>query len=284
MAVSVCVAYAGDDPKEDKVYIPEEGDFAVGFDAAPILGYIGNLFNGNQNNGFGALAGTPFTSGNDFFNGNIMPDVSIMGKYMFTDNLAVKMNVGLMISSRAERSYTRDDAAGLNNPLSEAKVIDTERYNRTGVSIMLGGEYRLGKRRIQGVLGAGLLFAAQNENLTNIYGNAMTAANQTPSTAITSTAGDGRVVKRRNDGANFYVGVTGSVGVDWFVAPKISLGAEVNISAYYMFGAQEYEEREWYNTLTSAVETKTNLLSPGDGRFVFGTESLGGALAITFWF
>ena len=34
---------------EKKVYLPEQGDIAIGFDAAPVLNYVGNLFNNTAN-------------------------------------------------------------------------------------------------------------------------------------------------------------------------------------------------------------------------------------------
>ena len=36
--------------KAPKVYLPEKGDWSIGFDVAPVLKYAGNLFNGNSNN------------------------------------------------------------------------------------------------------------------------------------------------------------------------------------------------------------------------------------------
>lgn len=287
--VSAGVMNAQDESKPEKVYIPEQGEFAIGFDASPLVRYVGNLFNGSAGNGFTGLSGTPFTYGYDYFRSDIMPDVSIMAKYMLTDEFALKANVGLLVRSSSDRSFIKDDAALLENPLSEAKVTDIQRTNRTGVSLMLGGEYRLGKKRIQGVFGAGVLFAMQNISEKYTYGNALTAVNQSPSTAISGTGGVSipsgyRLLKHANSDANFYTGLTASAGIEWFVAPKISIGAEVNISAYYLFGAEEYAVSEGYNSALAEVETRTDLISPGDSQFVFGTESLGGSLYMTFWF
>ena len=274
--------------KEQKQYLPEEGDWALGIDVVPILKYIGNAFNGtNGSNELSHVGGTPFTSGH-FGNQGLMPTVSIMGKYMLTDEWAVRANVGLMISSANDKAYSIDDKALLTNPFSEAKVVDGARYDRNGMSMLLGAEYRKGSRRIQGVFGAGLLFAFQNSKETYSWGNALTEINQSPTPhtfANMPTLPNGyRALTQNEAGSDFYLGVTGSAGVEWFVAPKIALGAEVNLSLYYIFGTQTYVESEGYNATLGKVETRTDLYAPGSNGIYFGTESLGGSLYMTFYF
>lgn len=274
--------------KQQKQYLPEEGDWALGIDVVPILKYIGNAFNGTDgSNGLDHVGGTPFTSGH-FGNQGLMPTVSIMGKYMLTDEWAVRANVGLMISSANDKAYSIDDKALAENPFSEAKVVDGARYDRNGMSMLLGAEYRKGSRRIQGVFGAGLLFAFQNSKETYSWGNALTEINQSPTShsfANMPTLPTGyRALKQNGAGSDFYLGLTGSAGVEWFVAPKIALGAEVNLSLYYIFGTQTYVESEGYNATLGKVETRTDLYAPGSNGIYFGTESLGGSLYMTFYF
>lgn len=273
--------------KAQKNYLPEEGDWALGIDVVPLLKYVGNAFNGNTSNELNGLSGTPFTKGTIFDDKTLMPDVSIMGKYLLTDEWALRANVGIMIRSKYERNYVRDDKAAALNPLSNDKVIDKAHYMKNGMSIMLGAEYRKGSKRVQGVFGAGLLFAFMNNKDTYTYGNEMTSINQDPtdlSPANDLIPAGYRVLTNNNDGSNFYTGITGSAGVEWFVAPKISLGAEVNLSIYYLFGNQRYVESEGYNALYQRVEKRTDLVSPGDRGFYLGTESLGGSLNMTFYF
>ena len=274
--------------KQQKQYLPEEGDWALGIDVVPILKYIGNAFNGTDgSNGLDHVGGTPFTSGH-FGNQGLMPTVSIMGKYMLTDEWAVRANVGLMISSANDKAYSPDDKALLTNPFSEANVVDRARYDRNGMSMLLGAEYRKGARRIQGVFGAGLLFAFQNSKETYSWGNALTEINQSPTShafANMPTLPTGyRALKQNGAGSDFYLGLTGSAGIEWFVAPKIALGAEVNLSLYYIFGTQTYVESEGYNATLGKVETRTDLYAPGSNGIYFGTESLGGSLYMTFYF
>ncbi len=272
--------------KQEKQYLPEEGDWAIGIDVVPVLQYIGNAFNGNTDNKIEYLGGEPFINNSTRFNSrSLMPDVSLQGKYMLTDEWALRANVGLMFRSIYDNRYTKDDQATMLNPLSENKVVDKAHRWRNGMSVMAGAEYRKGNRRVQGVFGFGLLFAFQNDKTTYSYGNNMTLINQTPTTSFDGIYSDNyRITKNNGNGSDFYTGITGSAGFEWFIAPKISLGAEVNLSLYYIFGNQNYIEKEGYNASTGKIEKRTELISPRYREFYIGTESLGGSLNMTFYF
>ncbi|MDE7374426.1 MAG: hypothetical protein K2M86_03740, partial [Odoribacter sp.] len=112
-----------------------------------------------------------------------------------------------------------------------------------------------------------------------------TGDEQTPPPATDEKPGlFSRPLTQFNKGANVYVGLTGSAGVEWFVAPKISLGAEVNLSLYYMLGKQTYLESESYNATLGRVEKRVELKSPGNRGFYMATECLGGSLSLNFYF
>lgn len=277
--------------KEKKQYLPEEGDWALGIDVVPVLRYIGNAFNGTiGTNDLTHVGGSPFTSGStNFRDRGLMPTVSFMGKYLLTDEWAIRANIGLMLSGENEKAYSTDDKAMLENPLSETKVIDKAHYSRNGMSLLLGAEYRKGSRRIQGVFGGGILFAFQNNKSTYTWGNALTEINQSPTShqfnnMPAAPVNGYRILKENGSGSDFYTGITGSAGFEWFIAPKIALGAEVNLSLYYVFGTQTYIESEGYNRTSQKIETRTDIDSPGDNGIYFGTESLGGSLYMTFYF
>ena len=259
--------------KAGKQRLPEAGDWAVGVNVLTLLKAVG----GNDLTAVNKFGGSvaPFTE-----------DVSILAKYMLTDKTALRANVGFMFGTDKQREYVQDDRALLDNPLGDDKVVDAQRINRNGMSLNLGMEFRKGSNRVQGVFGAGVLFAFEKTKYKYEYGNAMTDANQQPT--IYNWGGSGyangyRPLEVASDGT-FYAGLTGSVGVEWFVAPKISLGAEVNVVAYCQFGSQEYRKSEGYSTALGRVEERTDLTSPGDRGFHLGTESLGGALNMTFYF
>lgn len=274
--------------EKPKVYIPEQGDFAIAFDATPILSYVGNFFNGNVNNDAldKGLQGAPAMS--SVFSG---PVASVMAKYMLTDQLGVRANVGLLNRNTTSRSYVGNDSYAQfphdGDVGGEAQLIDTRKTKVSGGSITFGPEWRVGKRRVQGVFGVDVLMAYQNTNISYDWANAMTSVNQKPTSSWDADVwnGNSRIVEYYNDGYDFYAGLLGHVGVEFFVAPKIAIGAEVNVNAYWQFGKQEYMKSESFNASTDRVELRTDLVSPkGLKEFYFGTENLGGALYMAFYF
>lgn len=280
LTTSIAVAQESD----DKRYVPESGDFSIGIDVKPIFNYVGNLFNGTTENEIEEIGGQPVTGDNDDFEiDNIAPDVSIMGKYMLTDNWALRANIGIMLRSHTDRGYVKDDLAFINNPLSEAKLIDSRTKSRNGFSAMLGAEYHKGTRRVQGIFGFGLLVGCNQQKTVYNYANALTEINQYPTSFWNVSHGNNRVLSEKTQ-SNLFFGVSGSVGVEWFMAPKIALGAEVNLALYTVFGGQQYVESEGYNAAIGELEVRYDLNEPGERALVFGTQNLGGSMYLSFYF
>lgn len=272
---------SGSVPKKN--YLPEEGDFALGIDATPVFKYIGNMFNGNLDNGYNTFGGSPSIPTLN------SPTVSILGKYMLTDEFAVRANVGFLIGSVTNRGYAPDDKAQANS-LSEDKVVDELRTRSSGGSLALGAEYRKGARRVQGIFGASALFAFQNVDKKYTWGNAITEINQIPSANADMPGytdhgyGKYRPLKDYNNNAAFYAGIAAHIGVEYFISPKIALGGEVSLTLYKKFGAKQYIISEGFNTTLNKVEERTDLVSPGNSEFHFGTENLGGSIYMMFYF
>ena len=270
-------------PQEEKEYAPIAGDFSIGFGVSPVFSYLGNMLNGYGKDGtpntLAPLSGEPVTTG-----GNFAPTVSIMGKYMYDDDFALIANIGIIGSNATKRAYVQNDKAVMLNPLSEEKLIDVAKDRSTGISMLLGGEYRLGDKRIQGIGGAGLMFAFEKSRTTYAWANQITDVNQLPTSSFEKNGLAERPLEEFQQATSFAVGIVGHVGVEYFIAPKISLGAVVNLIIGYEKGAQKYEKTETYNAFTDRVEERTDLKSPGDSRFFYGTDNLGGSLYISFYF
>ena len=269
---------------KQKIYLPHKGDFAIGFDLKPILKYAGNLFNGNMNNTLEDLGGEPISNNLNGWDNSIAPDVSIMGKYMLNHKWAVRANVGLLIGSNISNEYIRDDKNYALDPLNETKLIDQKKSRKNGMSAMLGAEYRKGTKRIQGVFGFGALIGFKNTTTVYNYANQITSINQQPSNAFNTTTNNGYRITKQKGTSDIFYGATGSAGIEWFVAPKIALGAEVNLSIYGISGGQQYTESEGWNNAKQEVETRYDLKSPGNAYFQFGTDNIGGSLYMSFYF
>lgn len=279
--------FAQDESKSKKsIELPKAGDIGLGIDVVPVFRYVGNMFNGATNNGLNSFGGANALSG--VVN---QPTVSIMGKYMITDNIAARLNVGVLTVHQNEQAYSDDDAAQALNPLSEAKVTDQYILNQSGASFSLGAEYRRGYKWIQGFGGLNLLYAFSQENAHYSYGNAITEVNQNPSRntwgAVAVDPGywsNAYVLDHYNVGANNYFGVGAHVGVEIFLASYLSIGGEVSLNAIWEVGAQEYMVTEGFNPSTNKVEQRTETITPGSNSFVFGTQNLGAKLYMMFYF
>lgn len=272
------------------VELPKAGDIGLGINVVPVLEYVGNMFATGE-----GRVNTLASFGGEETLDNLLviqnPNVSIMGKYMLTDEIAVRVNLGVLSQTDVSNRYSVNDEARFLNPLSEDLVQDTYKRFRSGGSVTLGAEYRLGKGRIQGFGGVDLVYGYENYSDEYTYGNAVSAVNQTPTRtafgAVPVNVGywtNTYVKSRYNDGATHYVGLDVRLGVEYFIASQLSIGGEVSLYAIDKLEKSCYQIQEGFNFLNDMVETRTELISPGDRSFSWGTDNLGGKLFMMFYF
>lgn len=265
-------------------YLPEKGDISLGFDIVPLVRTLGNAWNVDDEES--RIGATPF----DFDGMMTRPNVSVMGKYMVTDKWGIKLNLGVAVNDFNERSYVQDDLAVFLDPMSNEQVVDGVRTTKSGVTMKLGGEYRVGEHRVQGVFGMGLLFGFSTYDVKYTYGNKLTGLNPSPTTNIevddvpAYVPSGYRIIEARTPGGNFAVGAYATAGIEWFVAPKISLGAEVNLALYGMLGSKGVVKSEGFNSAYNDVETFTQYATPGNRGLSLSTDNIGGALSVNFYF
>lgn len=296
-------------------WLPAQGDFSIGFSVDPFANFLGQMFSN-----FGATPGNYRAINNGAvynIGGQALftaPMVSIMGSYMLTDNLAIKANIGVIVNYERKLFNVQDDAARFADQFSRALVQDEAKLGQYGGSFAAGIEYRLGKKRVQGVFGAGIMYAFQTSSTKLSYGNAITAMNQIPSVAaiedlngaalapwataaeLTAMDLDGIYSGLRliNDHASaagqdaFWhrVGLYTSIGVEWFVAPKIALGLNVNLDLLYKWSNNVCKQYEGFNLQTNQVDhivTDVTSIKNYSG-VTFGTENIGANLYLNFFF
>lgn len=187
--------------QEEKWYGSKEGGFAITMNANPVLNYVGNMFNGTQNNSVQEFNGV------DGFNGG----VTITGKYFLKDNLALDLGFGVNNNYNVTNNY--DDAQ------DQEKLTRYGRIATTAFQVKAGAEYRLfpGKR-LQPLFGAALFY--QHTNGWNF-------------TKVTDGENDGKTTYdntiNANGGATNAVGLLFNVGVEYFIIPQISFGANIDL-------------------------------------------------------
>ncbi len=282
-----CAPYMAIAKSINDEYLPETCKFSIGLDLTPLLNFAGNIFNGTSDQTLDDIGGEPISVINTTIT---QPTVSFIGRYMIYNDLAIRANIGVMISNQTNNYYVVDDSAVALDPLSTSKVIDSESTSSRGGSIAVAVEKRLGERRIQGVFSAGVVYGFATTSIKYNYGNGITEINQIPTTnsdnytTVSTAMPNVRITNDYLTSGSHAVGLVTSLGFEYFVAPKVSIGAEVNIVAIYSFTNGQAAQYEGYNTYTKKVETHTELVSPRSSSFLFGTENIGGNLGMHFYF
>ena len=297
LLASACMMLASttyvDAKKPEKNYLPEAGDVTIGVNAVPFLNYLGNVFGKNDKNKINPekIGGVPAVPGLD------NPTMSIFGKYFLTDQTALRLNVGIGINSITQSGYVTDDAAAVNNPLSVAEVEDTYKYRNSGMSIAVGYEWRRGSKRLQGFWGGQAILAYSNSKHFFGYGNAITEINQDPSQyddfnnwdfSVTpptlENIGNNSRLLMQSDGRSWTYGLGGFVGVEYYIAPKISIGCEMSLNLLWTTGGKKYQKSERFNPDFNKVEENIRWTGKSDSGFRFGTENIGTSLFVAFSF
>ncbi len=271
--------------QEEKDYLPKAGDWAIGIDMQPVYSFFGNLANGDAGNGLGQFGGE------DAF--GAIPSVSIMGKYMLDNTTAIRLNLGIEKAVDHHYDYRLDDVKNSDQP-SGAKVQDYYKHNDAIYSLAAGIEFRKGENRIQGYVGADLVFEYEKDRYNISYGNILTNVNQNPTRDAATYNALGLGVYNVGYWNNSYLtesyrkstilGLAGKVGVEYFVVPKLAFGGEVSLMAAERFEAGSYTIQEGYNPISDQVETYTELVSPANREFYLGTLDMGGKLFMIFYF
>lgn len=280
-------------------WLPAKGDWQLGFNLNPLAIFVGNMFNGNMANSLAPMAGESL-AGNNVLAPIAAPNMaSIMGSYMMTDNLAFHMNVGFAIYSWNNRAYVIDQAAKFINPYSTLEGLDKKKSLDLGASFSAGIEYRVGKTRpVQGVFGLGLTYGFWGiRRNTYTYYNAITQDNQNPIngglytgainpkfTTDYSFIDNPRMLREYVGAGTHIVGVYGSVGIEWFVAPKIALGLNVNVLVDYQWNPSRVEVWEGWNKFTEERQEITIHDNAMQDGFTFTTKNIGANLYIAFYF
>lgn len=258
--------------------LPQKGDCALGFAANNLLNYIGDFGNVGSTN-FGTTKSTSLTNLTN----------TIFAKYMVSGSTAHRLTVGFDFNSYSE-TFQLDDDLNVN---SDEFVEDVSKEKNSAIMIALGVEKRRGTSRIQGLYGwEGIIGKDFGTKYKYEYGNELSASNQDPtSTGFGDPTGlynptpfdDGRVISAK-DAGSFLLGVRGFVGVEYFVAPKLSLGAELYWGVSYRAYGSSWAEYETWDPINGTVVNYESEEEKGDRDFNIGMSNAGGVVNMFFYF
>jgi hypothetical protein len=224
--------------KKGEAYLPEAGDWSIGFDATGLTSFVGNMANAGNND-----AG--LTSGG-FMNGTVGQEIRFK---MFKDEKTayrLRARIGFGGSGQDYLGTFNHDAQNDTLGILTADndyVLNEKKSGGFNLVLGAGMEKRRGNTRIQGYYGGevfiGLLGGTSttfddgrvlSDDWTGVDMNASdansvngTALNAAGTYSIFST---GTRTTEMKNGSTFTVGLQGFIGVEWFFAPKVSIGAE----------------------------------------------------------
>lgn len=229
--------------------LPESGDWSIGFDANPALRYFGNFFN---------------QAGSNNVNMSYVENTTIVGKYMKDATSAYRAKVALNFGSSSTEPGIIADS--LNDP---SKVKSSSNKITLGAGMQ---KYR-GKGRLQGFYGAEAMIGLGGGKTTHEFAKTYDSNNQTQVNRV----------KEAKNGSSFDFGVRGFIGAEFFVAPKMSIGAEygwgISIGSV---GASETTV-EAYDFTSGTVKTTTTK-GGKTSDFNVGVDNSSGSIILSLYF
>lgn len=250
-AFSASAAFAQDlTSKKGEAYLPAAGDWSIGIDATPVLNYVG---------GFLSSAGGVAPTWN-YLNG----DQAIIGKMYKSESKAYRAILRIGMSSVNQNAMVADATVTTppTYPNLPAMVEDQMKGGSRYIGLGAGIEKRRGKTRLQGFYGADAMIMMSGSKSTYTYGNALSStvgvgsSHDFGSNIGTDTYGNAARMTEMKSGNTIGIGVRGFVGCEYFILPKISIGAEFGWGfGFGIFGASSATMESVGTTGTIGVQT-----------------------------
>ncbi len=249
--------------KKGEAILPEADDWAISINAVPVLNYLGNMLNGNVANAsptFG-YPGTP---------------LAITGKLFIDEKTAYRAMVRLGFGSTTTNNYVVDDAALVADPLSTATVNDSWKASYNNIVLGAGYEMRKGKTRLQGFYGGMFMFGIGGGKSTYTYGNGFTTTNTSPTATtawspIVSGSAGSRTTENKA-GSTFMLGLRGFIGAEYFIFPKMAVGAEFGWGVGMNSTGEGEVTTESWNAAAPTPAVKTTTTKTGK-KSTFGIDT-----------
>ncbi|MDR0873330.1 MAG: hypothetical protein LBN27_07695 [Prevotellaceae bacterium] len=241
--------------KSGQPILPKAGDFGLSINALPTFKFIGGIFSDNDASVNGLF-------GNEF---------GLSGSYFLTDNTSVRATLGFGFNTDTQKKLV-DKVGSTTNE----KVEDSKKVSNSAFRLDVGYVFHRGNGRLQAFYGpeVGLNFG-RNNKVTYEYGNALSATNPAHFSGV-----DGSSLTENKPGFTFGFGLGGFVGVEYFVAPRISISGEVGLSLGFNTQGEGVQSVEYWNgSAVKEEETKT----AGGSAFDFSTKA-NGKIGVNFYF
>lgn len=270
--------------KKGEPILPEAEDWAISMNADPIFEFIGNAFNGNTKNN---AANTNWLSASH----------TVIAKKFINEKSAYRLMIRLGFVNQTFKNMVNDDAQNgtvFNFPDKQGQVEDKYRHSNMNLCIGAGKEWRKGKTRLQGYYGADIMIWMGSSKDKFTYGNQMSALNNSsasggstttsPTTTVWFSNPDSanfgmadsvgprtsRVLTNKS-GTTFGIGIRGFLGVEYFLFPKIAIGAEYGFGLGYQMTGKGRNEIQTQGGSPLQVANVDYAIA-GSSKFGFDTD------------
>lgn len=277
LACGVSGAFAQDlTSKKGEPMLPEANDWAISMNADPIFQFVGNAFSGSTTKND--------APGVNWLNGN----QTIVGKKFIDEKTAYRVLVRIGITSEATKHMIGDASVTTpaTYPAAPAMVEDKMSVNNTNIGIGVGKEWRRGKTRLQGYYGADLMIWISSNSTKYKYGNALSASTSNPVAASSSTTtdfgsnllasdgyGNSARVTSSKSGMTFGLGIRGFIGAEYFIFPKIAVGAEYGWGLGFQSAGKGKQSIESLGTNANGDPTVGTIDTNTSGSSKFGIDT-----------
>lgn len=273
--------------KRGYTILPEAGEWGLGVSANPFLRYMGNVLNGNTFNNEPAFT----------YSTNPANTVAIFGKYVVDANTQYRVRFNIGIATVNNKGVIRQDEL-TPDPLYPNYTQDWQKASTQNIVLAAGYEKRRGTTKLQGVYGGELVIGYFASKQTYDYSNSIQLDFNRPQTynfgnnVVTGTGigsngflADVRKTEQKN-APSFLVGARGFIGVEYFFAPKMSIGGEFGyMLAFRNDGKTTFTTEQWSAASNSVITSEVDQLGNGGLSSVgIGLDNLSGSINLLFYF
>jgi hypothetical protein len=254
--------------KKGEAILPEATDWAISFDASPIFNYFGNMFHGqNQYNG---VPGVNFVNANQ----------TIVAKKFIDYRSAYRASLRIGFVSGTDKNSLALANQTVFYPNLPTMVEDKFKSTNTTIGLGFGKEWRKGRTRLQGFYGVDGMVWFSNSSTKYTYGNDISttvsvAGNTTDfgDNLVNDIYGNNARILKSKVGSTFGIGVRGFIGAEYFILPKISLGAEYGWGIGLQFNGKRSTETESMGMNNAGTMVKGNITTENGGGTTFGFDT-----------
>jgi len=261
--------------KNGHTILPEEGDWAIQMNAVPLVNMALNAMDIMNDNGNNA-AHPDYVTG--FSN-------VIVGKYFHDANHATRLKISIETVSMSDKNFGDDPTT---DDYESDVHTSTSKSSAWNIALGYGKEYRRGHNRLQGFYGYEGMLGLHSGELTEEDGERF-GSNQSMSYEFETTAWEmeDHYMMSSNTGLGVSLEARAFVGVEYFAAPKISIGAEfgwglkMNVQGR---GSMTEEHVEMDDNGNWSATTEESLGNSSGSDFGFDVDNMNAALTATFHF